>query len=152
QFGYGGGPAGAELDADFRLGFAADLPRLFNQPQEVFHRRRDEAAGDFDDVESQLPALADVAVDGLRAVRQDALDEASGRDHHLVLVTEVYQLFDRPARHEREGASGEFEAVHISPHRLQHVLQIAPAHRRVIRPAYLGHAALSRLRLAFVEL
>src|SRR6266545_1686497 len=152
QFGYGGGPAGPELDADFRLGFEPRLLCLFNQPQEVFHRRRDEAAGDFDDVEAQLPALADVAVNGFRAVRQDALDEASGRDHHLVFVTEVYQLFDRPARHEREGASGEFEAVHISPHRLQHVLQIALAHRRVIRPAYLGHAALPRLRLALVEL
>src|SRR6266545_1704766 len=124
QFGYGGGPAGPELDADFRLGFEPRLLCLFNQPQEVFHRRRDEAAGDFDDVEAQLPALADVAVDGFRAVRQDALD----------------------------GASGEFEAVHISPHRLQHVLQIALAHRRVIRPAYLGHAALPRLRLALVEL
>src|SRR5262245_17467282 len=152
QFGYGGRPAGAELDADFRLGFEPGLLRLFNQPQEVFHRRRDEAAEAFDDVEAQLPPPPDVALAVLRAVRQDALDEASGRAHHLVSVTEVYQLFDRPARHEREGASGEFEAVHIIPHRLQHVLQIALAHRRVIRPAYLGHAALSRLGLALVEL
>src|SRR5262245_1037472 len=122
QFGYGGGPAGAELDADFRLGFEPDLPRHFNQPQKVVHRRRDEAAGDFDDVEAQIPALADVAVDGPRAIRQDALDEATGRDQNLVFVANVYQLFDCPAGHEREGASGEFEAVHISPHRLQHVL------------------------------
>src|SRR5262245_12132101 len=68
-----------------------------------------------------------------------------------MFVAEVYQFLNRSARHERERAAGEFEAVHVSPHRLQRVLQVPPAHRRVIRPANLSHAASARLRLSLVD-
>src|SRR5262249_59937570 len=95
-----GSLGGTELDSDLRLGFQSGRADELDQSQEVFRRYRDKAAGDFDDVKAQLSAFAHVAVDVLRAIGQHALDEPSGRDQNVMFVAEVYQLLDRPARHE----------------------------------------------------
>ena len=126
-------PAGAELDADLRLGLQPRLLHLLDQPEQVVRRHGDEAAGDLDDVEAQLLALAEVAMDGLGPLAQHVLDEAAGGDQDVVGVAEVDQLADDLPRHEAERPAGELERVHVGAHRLQDILQVALAHRRCSR-------------------
>jgi hypothetical protein len=79
------GAAGAKLDAHFRLGSQALSLDLFNETQPVVDGDRDEAARDFNDIETKCFTLADVAVDRLRTLRQDIFDVTSGRDEHVEL-------------------------------------------------------------------
>src|SRR5262249_60826572 len=107
---------------------------------------------DLDDVEPQLPALADVAVDRVGALRQHVLDEPAGRNEDVVGVTQVDEFLDGLSWHESEGAAGKLERGYVSPRRLQDVFKVALAHRRVIRPTDLRDAPRARLGRARVDL
>ena len=96
--------------------------------------------------------VLDVAVDRLRALGQHVLDEPAGGDQDVVVVAEVDELLDGLPRHQAEGAAGELQDVHVGSHRLQDVLQVALAHRRVVGAADLGHAAGARFGRTFVDL
>ena len=106
---------------------------------------RDEAGGDLEDVEAQACDLVDVAVDGVRALGEHVLDEPAGGDEHVVLVGDLDDLAQRALGHQRERAAGELQRVDVLAHRVEHVLEVARSHHRVVGPADLGHAARSRL-------
>src|SRR5262249_9805321 len=50
-----------------------------------------------------------------------------------------------------EGSACELEGIHVPPHGFEDVLEVARAHRRVVRTTDLGHAAHTRLLLPLVH-
>src|SRR5579883_3072868 len=129
QFGARASAAGAELNANFRLGLHPVALHFLDQAQQIIGRHRDEAAGYLHDVEAQLFALAEIAANRLRTLRQHMLDETAGRDKNIVSVAEIDQFLDNGTRHQRKRADRKFERVDINAHRFQDVLEIALAHR-----------------------
>ena len=49
-------------------------------------------------------------------------------------MSEIDHLADLVPRHEREGPTGELQAIDIRVHRVEDVLEIAPTHDGIIGP------------------
>ena len=92
----------------------------------------------------------DVAIDGVGALGEDVLDETAGGDEHVVLVGDLEDLAQGRLGHQRERAAGELQRVDVLAHRVEHVLEVARSHHRVVGAADLGHAARARLWRAVV--
>src|SRR6185312_16392306 len=99
----------------------------------------------------EVLALAEVAIDGGRTERQHVLNEAAGRDGHLMPMAQLDEVAHRLPRHEREGAAGELQRVDPRAHRFEDVFEVPAPHRRVVRPSNLGDAALSRFVRSTIE-
>ena len=72
------------------------------------------------------------------------LDPTARADVDTVRVREVDQLAQRGLWKEREGAAGEFEAVDVRVHGLQHAGEVAWPHGAVVGTPDLGHADAAR--------
>src|SRR5262249_36562116 len=140
-----------ELDPHLRLRFEPRLLHTIHQSKPVVGWQRDEAARDLDDVEADRPALPDVVGDCLLPLRDHVLDEPSSRDEHVVPVADVDDLAQSVPRQKRERPPGELECVHVPPHGLEHILEIARAHWRVVGATDLCHATRTRLLLPLVR-
>src|SRR5579884_2740982 len=79
------------------------------------------------------------------------LDKAAGRDQHIVAVGEIDDFFELLLRHQRKGATGEFQRIDIFAHRLQDILQVALAHRSVVGATNFGDTACARFPLALIQ-
>src|SRR5581483_5444297 len=78
-------------------------------------------------------------------------DETTGGDHYIVAVGKVDDFLELLFWHQGEGATGEFQGIYIFAHRLQHILQVAFAHRGVVRAANLGDTARAGFALALIH-
>src|SRR5215472_16479160 len=79
------------------------------------------------------------------------LDEAARGDQYVVAMSEIDDLFELLLRHQREGASSEFERVYIFAHRLQDILQVTFAHRSVVGAANLSNAVRAGFALTLIH-
>src|SRR5262249_38665569 len=127
------------------LWLKAGLLHLPYEPDPVLRWDRDESAGYFDDVESDLFAFPDVLTDRIAALPEDVLEESTCRYQNVIPVAEIDQLANRLPRHQRKRSAGELERIDVNAHRLQNIFQVSFAHRSVVRPAYFGKANLTRL-------
>src|SRR5207253_11461657 len=101
-------------------------------------RDGDETGGDFNDVESEPFAFGNVFPYRHGSLRKDTLDEAAGRNEHIVFVAKLDNLSHRFLRHEAEGSSGEFQRIDVKAHCLEEIFEMAPSIGRVIRSANFG--------------
>src|SRR4051794_10797650 len=62
-------------------------------------------------------------------------------------MAELDQLTERFGGNERKRTAGEFQRVDIVAHGFEEVLEVAAAHRTVVRPPNLRHATEARLSL-----
>ena len=69
------------------------------------------------------------------ALRNDPFAEPAGRHHDVAPVRHLDEVCQHRARYERERAARELQDVDIAAHRLEHVFEIAAAHRRVVSTA-----------------
>jgi hypothetical protein len=84
-------PARSELDADPGLRFETARNHRPGQSDQVLRGQRDEPARDLEDVEAELRALAETAIDRVRAPREHVFEEVARRDLDAVCVTELVQ-------------------------------------------------------------
>src|SRR6185503_17593252 len=87
--------AGAELDPDLWLRLQAGFLHTLDQAQPIVCGQGDESAGNLNDVEAAVAALADVTVHHVRALAQDAFDEPTRGYKHVGLMAPVDDLDQR---------------------------------------------------------
>src|SRR5207248_2756279 len=84
QFLRRGSATGAELNADFGLRLQAGLFYSLDQAKPIAGGNRDEAAGNFYDVEAEILALPDILADRFSTLPKHILEKAPGRDEDVV--------------------------------------------------------------------
>jgi hypothetical protein len=85
--------------ADFRLCLKAGPLNIFHESQEILVRQSDKAAGNFDDIETKLATLTDVAMHGINSPSEHVLDEAARGHQDQMPVAEIDQFPYRASRH-----------------------------------------------------
>ena len=116
------------------LAFRPGALDALDEAQHVVGGDADEAGRDLEDVEAHAGDLVDVALDGVGALGEDVLDEPAGGDEHVVLVGDLDDLAQGRLGHQRERAAGELQRVDVLAHRVEHVLEVARSHDRVVGP------------------
>lgn len=139
-----------KLDPQLQLRRQPSLLNPRHQPHLVFQRQRQEPGTDLDGIEPERPALCQISIHDHRRraaparAGQHVLDPTARADVDTVRVREVDQLAQRGLWKEREGAAGEFEAVDVRVHGLQHAGEVAWPHGAVVGTPDLGHADAAR--------
>src|SRR5256884_8570319 len=93
-------PAGTKLNAYFRFGFQSGLLNFLHHSQPVISRQRDKSARYFDDVEADFFTLRDIAVYGVRPLREDMFDKPTRGYQHMVFVALRNQFFQYISGHQ----------------------------------------------------
>src|SRR2546430_4873431 len=108
-------PAGTKLNAYFRFGFQSGLLNFLHHSQPVISRQRDKSARYFDDVEADFFTLRDIAVYGVRPLREDMFDKPTRGYQHMVFVALRNQFFQYISGHQAKRSACELQSVHIGP-------------------------------------
>src|SRR5438309_1169386 len=86
-----------------------------HEPQPIVGWQGDEPARDLDDIKAEVATLADIAVHGVGSLREDPLDESAGGHGHVVAVTELDELRERPPGHQGKRAPRELQGIDVGP-------------------------------------
>src|SRR5205823_3744715 len=143
-------PTCPELNANLRFGVQAALLHQLNQAQRIVHWHGNETGRNFDGVEAEFLAFADVVPHRFVPLGEHEFDEAAGRNGHFIFVAEIIDLADDFSRHQTKGATAKFQRIDISAHRFQKVLQVTFSDDGIIGAANFRDSALARFLRAWI--